>query len=589
MKLTRFRFLPVVLLALAAFACARAGTASLEYRINPGASGQYAVITGGAAAEALVIPGQVEGVPVREIDRGAFAGNTSLKTVTVGQGVRSIGVSAFEGCTGLTEVILPGSLTFIERDAFRDCGSLREITMPGIVEAGQVREGAFAGVGLTELKLSSGIDLFDPFLQEETVRVVTRMDGWLFRPLADGTLIITGADGDPGRLEIPAQIGGKPVNAIGESAFRSRAALRKVVLPEGLKTIGAKAFADCVSLQEAVFPASLTQVEPLAFSRTALTSPVLPQNASEKSSPVWYASEDHTDPDGRWIWNLLADGSVMISGYPPQEKSLIIPDEIDGRPVTAVMQHESRYLSGADRIETVRLPAGLKVIGERAFYRFTRIRELLIPSEVEEIGDGAFYNCARVDHIRLPAALRRLGREAFNYCRRLGSIILPEGLEEIGPRTFEGCGRLGDVRFPKSLKAIGERAFAQTNLTAVNLPEGLETIRKGAFMEHRIRQLIIPAGVKHVSAEAFYSFDPGCPKKVRFLNPATELEPGIFGYDLRNPEESLNNPLNWIDPYHEDSANDWKTVLQLTCYEGSTADKMYTRRVKKDYLRVPKQ
>lgn len=136
MKLTRFRFLPVVLLALAAFACARAETASLEYRINPGASGQYAVITGGAAAEALVIPGQVEGVPVREIDRGAFAGNTSLKTVTVGQGVRSIGVSAFEGCTSLTEVILPGSLTFIERDAFRDCGSLREITMPGIVEAG---------------------------------------------------------------------------------------------------------------------------------------------------------------------------------------------------------------------------------------------------------------------------------------------------------------------------------------------------------------------------------------------------------------------------------------------------------------------
>ena len=83
-----------------------------------------------------------------------------------------------------------------------------------------------------------------------------------------------------------------------------------MVLPEGLKTIGTKAFADCVSLQEAVFPASLTQVEPLAFSRTALTSPVLPQNASEKSSPVWYASEDHTDPDGRWIWNLLADGSV---------------------------------------------------------------------------------------------------------------------------------------------------------------------------------------------------------------------------------------------------------------------------------------
>ena len=575
----------LLILSLAVFACASADEAPVEYRVVPGADGDYAVITGGAASENLVIPAKVGGVPVREIDRAAFAGNTVLKTLTVEQGVRSIGTSAFEGCSGLTEVLLPGSLTFIDKNAFRDCENLREISMPGIIEAGQIREGAFVGVALTELTLPGGVDLFSPLLQDETLRIVTRQDGWLFRPLADGTLMITGADGNPRRLEIPALIGGKQVTAIGEAAFCGSAALKKVTLPEGLKTIGARAFTDCLSLCEVSLPSSLESVEPLAFSRTALVSPDLPESAAEKSSHVWFASEDHTDPAG-WVWNLLADGSVMISGYTVQDHSLLIPDEIDGKPVTAVMQHETRYLSG-DGIDTVKLPSGLKVIGERAFYRFGALRELAIPAALEEIGDGAFYNCARVDHIKLPATLKRLGREAFNYCRRLGSINLPDGLEEIGARTFEGCGRLGTVRLPRTLKIIGERAFAQTNISQIKLPDGLEVIRKGAFMEHRIGDVVLPASLQHVSAEAFYIFRPGCPKKVTFLNPATDLESGIFGYTLRRQDDNINNPLNWIDLYHEQPAAeaDWKGPMQLTCYEGYTADRMYKKKKKKVYLR----
>ena len=586
MKFTRFWIIAAAVLALLAAACAGAETAPVEYRVSPGAGGSsFASVTGGAGAENLVIPAQTDGVPVREIGRAAFAGNTVLKTLTVEEGVRSIGVGAFEGCSALEEVVLPASLTFIEKDAFRDCASLSRITLPGIMEAGQVREGAFAGVALEGLKLAGGADLADPLLQEETLRLVTRMDGWLFRPLADGTLMVAGGDGDPARLEIPGRIGGQQVTAIGEDAFRGRASLREAVLPEGLKTVGSRAFADCLSLSQVTFPASLECVEPLAFSRTALASPVLPPAAAEKSSRVWYASEDRTDPEGGWTWNLLADGTAMISGYPGAAKAITVPNEIGGLPVTALMQHESRYLAGAGAVESVRLPAGLKVIGERAFSRFTGLAELNFPKELEEIGDDAFYNCAKVDHLKFPGTLKHIGKEAFNHCRRLGAAILPDGLEEIPVRAFEGCSRLADVRLPRTLRVIGERAFAQTNITALKLPESLEIIRKGAFMEHRVRELVIPAGVKHISAEAFYSFNPACPKKVRFLNPDTELETGIFGYSLRDPEDNINNPLNWIDVYREESPADWKDQIQITCYPDSTADRMYAWRVKKDYLR----
>ena len=587
MKLTRLRILPAVLLALAALACARAETSPVEYRVCPGASGDYAVITGCATPTDLVIPALVEGVPVREIDRGAFAGSASLKTVTVEEGVLTVGMEAFEGCPALTEVTLPESLTYIDKDAFRDCGSLRKIAMPGIVEAGQVREGAFSGVAMTELKLVSGVDLFDPALQDETVRAVTRQDGWLFRPLADGTLVITGGDGDPACLEIPVEISGKRVTEIGGDAFRGRAALERVVLPDGLKAVGARAFADCPSLREAVLPASLERVEPLAFFRTALSSPALPSGAAEKSSRVWYASEDRTDPAG-WTWNLLADGTVMISGYVAQDKTLAFSDELDGKPVTAVMQQADRPLSGAGKITDVVLPAGLKVIGERAFARFTHLAELMIPPDLEEIGDSAFYNASKIDHVKLPASLKRLGREAFSHCRRLGTISLPEGLEEVACGTFDGCTRLASVDLPSTLKVIGERAFTQTNLETVRFPEGLEIIRRAAFLEHRLVEVIFPAAMKHISTEAFYSYRPACPKKIRFLNPDTELETGVFGYDLRDPEGRIDNPLNRVDLYHEQPANDWKSPIHLACYKDSTADRMYVYKTKKDYLRQKK-
>ena len=44
--------------------------------------------------------------------------------------------------------------------------------------------------------------------------------------------------------------------------------------------------------------------------------------------------EDHA---GGWTWNLLADGTAMISGYPAQGADMVFPNEEDGKPVTAAI------------------------------------------------------------------------------------------------------------------------------------------------------------------------------------------------------------------------------------------------------------
>jgi hypothetical protein len=62
------------------------------------------------------------------------------------------------------------------------------------------------------------------------------------------SVTITGYTGAGGAVEIPAQIGGIPVTAIGASAFRNKTAVTGVSIPASMTAIGNEAFNGCQSL-----------------------------------------------------------------------------------------------------------------------------------------------------------------------------------------------------------------------------------------------------------------------------------------------------------------------------------------------------
>ena len=65
------------------------------------------------------------------IDWRAFAGCTSLTSVTIPSSVTSIGDDAFSGCASLTSVTIPDSVTSIGNYAFSCCGSLTDVYFTG--------------------------------------------------------------------------------------------------------------------------------------------------------------------------------------------------------------------------------------------------------------------------------------------------------------------------------------------------------------------------------------------------------------------------------------------------------------------------
>jgi len=83
--------------------------------------------------------------------------------------------------------------------------------------------------------------------------------------LENGKAIITGYTGDEVRIEIPSEIDGYSVVAIGDRAFENHLRLRSAHLPDSVCAIGWFSFSGCIALEAVSVPASVESIGYGAF------------------------------------------------------------------------------------------------------------------------------------------------------------------------------------------------------------------------------------------------------------------------------------------------------------------------------------
>ena len=94
-----------------------------------------------------------------------------------------------------------------------------------------------------------------------TVPVGTRTTQLTYTVNAEDTVEITDCENDAaGDLEIPAEIDGKTVTSIGDSAFGNCEKLENITIPSSVTNIGDRSFAGCENLTSVIIPNSVANI-----------------------------------------------------------------------------------------------------------------------------------------------------------------------------------------------------------------------------------------------------------------------------------------------------------------------------------------
>lgn len=143
-----------------------------------------------------------------------------------------------------------------------------------------------------------------------------------------------------------------------------------------------------------------------AVSAAVEPEPTVPETTEpETTEPV-------TDPLGGLAYSVEDDCATVI-GYTGSAEELVIPERIEGYPVTAI---GPRAFYNCSTLRSVVIPAGVTTIGHNAFAWCANMTSVTIPNTVTQIGRRAFYYCTVLDHVRIPEKVSVIEDAAFAYC-----------------------------------------------------------------------------------------------------------------------------------------------------------------------------
>ncbi|MBO7251237.1 MAG: protein kinase, partial [Oscillospiraceae bacterium] len=179
---------------------------------------------------------------------------------------------------------------------------------------------------------------------------------------------------------------------------------------------------------------------------------------------------------GNGILYRIEDGVAVLKGYNGLAKDVILPQTIEGYPVSAEIDWDNFEYGFLDKESVIfytmidlselaysKNASGI-IINSYTGSITGSCENIAIPTEIDgvpviEIAQGVFKEKEFVN-VYLPEQLLILGHEVFKYCENLKHVVIPDTLLEIGSYTFADCSLDGEeIVLPEGLTDIGMGAF----------------------------------------------------------------------------------------------------------------------------------
>lgn len=320
-------------------------------------------------------------------------------------------------------------------------------------------------------------------------------EGIMYDLSGDGTYAeVIGYYGTATRIVIADTYKGVPVTNIYKNAFKNKADIVSVIIPNSVTSIGYDAFAYCVGLASVEIGNGVTSIGESAFYNCRnLTSVVIPNSVTaigEFAFSGCQKLESVTFPDGIISMGIMSFGGCNAALYTTYEYGKYIGDaenpyamlvELTNRDLSTYTIHKDTRMIGygvfnsCERLSSITIPDGVTTIGESAFENCSKLTSVTIPDSVTAIGYDAFYVCP-IENATIPAsAISKIQKD------KLKTVIITSG-DSVGQNAFSGCTSLTSITIPSSVTSIGSSAFKYcTSLTSVTIPSSVTTIGSSAF------------------------------------------------------------------------------------------------------------
>ena len=180
----------------------------------------------------------------------------------------------------------------------------------------------------------------------------------------------------------------------------------------------------------------------------------------------------------------VSNEQVTITHGISGERNVVIPNELEGYPVTAIGNYAfSGYGTNVTHM-TLKLPDTLKTIGNYAFNKCWSLRELEFPASLTNIAANAFKDCRLLAVVEVPAGTS-IASSAFSGAG-VGTIRL-HTMTGISGSSFTGTGyRVREIIFEEGIQTISNFSTGtQLLIESVYIPESVTSI-SGTFDRIRV-------------------------------------------------------------------------------------------------------
>ena len=393
----------------------------------------------------------------------AFAGCTSLETVTIGDSVKAIPAYLFYNVSSVKTLKFGTAVQTIGMQAFAGTGIGGELALPASVT--EIEESAFDGIAVTKITIGENVATIgqSAFANNEALTTV------VFNAKSaelNGTVSMFA-----NCSSINAITFGENVTKIPARIAEGNANITSVTLPKAIQSVGDYAFRDAIKLATVSGVDNVKAIGQDAF----LNTPFL---------------ETYLKQDG-----VVYLGTILMAynGDMPANFALTVREGTTA--IAAGAFNEQRNLA------SVSFPDTLESIGDKAFYYCSGISgEIVFPDSLKSIGEQAFYRCSKISGITLGDQLISIGASAFENCSSAKmNLVLPETLTELGERAFYSCSGIESIEVKAALTKMPNGVFSSAKPTSVKLPSSVTELGDNWCGLSKCTEFVAP-GVKVVGA-----------------------------------------------------------------------------------------